>query len=227
MLYLGLVAAAVAGNVAANAAGIDAFRFLVATLILIVPALIGARLLYVASVWSLYGRRGVRVWDRNDGGAAQDGGIIAALVLSVPLFAALGLPLGPSWDAATFTMLVIPIFARVGCVLNGCCAGRPSRIWFSVMLPNHQGIWDRRIPSQGLEAAWAALLLVFAMIARRRLPVAGALFLLVTALYAAGRIVLLATRERPSPSYAPAIQRWVSASLILSSLAGLMARWPD
>jgi hypothetical protein len=48
MLYVGLVAGVVAGNVAAHLAGIDAFRTYIATCILIVPALIGARLLHIA-----------------------------------------------------------------------------------------------------------------------------------------------------------------------------------
>ena len=43
MLYLGLVAGVAAGNVAARAAGIDAFRMFAATLVLIGPALVGAR----------------------------------------------------------------------------------------------------------------------------------------------------------------------------------------
>jgi len=54
MLYIGLVLGVTAGNLIAHANGIDALRVYVATLILIVPALAGARLLYVAAEWPRY-----------------------------------------------------------------------------------------------------------------------------------------------------------------------------
>ena len=54
MLYVGLVAGVIAGNIAAHASGIDPLRVYVATLILIVPALAGARLQYVLAHWNLY-----------------------------------------------------------------------------------------------------------------------------------------------------------------------------
>ena len=47
MLYIGLVLGVTAGNGVAHANGIDALRVYIATLILVVPALAGARLLYV------------------------------------------------------------------------------------------------------------------------------------------------------------------------------------
>src|SRR5258708_25676526 len=125
MLYLGLVAGVVAGNVAAHAARIDAFRTYVATLILLIPALIGARLLYVASHWQIYRQDLRRIWDRNQGGNIMYGGLAAALLLSVPLLRGLRLSLGAFWDVASFTILTGMIFTRVGCLMNGCCAGRP------------------------------------------------------------------------------------------------------
>jgi hypothetical protein len=53
MLFLGLLAGIVAGNVAAHAAGIDALRTYLASLVLVVPALAGARLLYVVAHWPM------------------------------------------------------------------------------------------------------------------------------------------------------------------------------
>ncbi len=123
MLYFGLVAGVVAGNAAAHAARIDAFRAFVATLVLIVPALIGARLFYATTHWRLYRQSPRRIWNRRDGGATMYGGLPIALLLSVPLLAALRLPFGAFWDVAAFTILVGMIFVRIGCLMNGCCAG--------------------------------------------------------------------------------------------------------
>jgi len=226
MLYLGLVAGVVAGNVAAHAAGLDAFRVYVATLILIVAALVGARLLHVASYWRLYRRSPQRIWDRRDSGAAQYGGLALALPLSVPLLAALNLPLGGFWDVGMLTILVGMIFTRIGCLLNGCCGGRPSNGWLSMYLPNHRGVWARRIPTQCLEAGLAVVLMVAAVTVWRWLPFPGALFLLVTAGYAAARLGLESLRELDPGAGRFTIHHALSVLLVVMSLAALAAGWP-
>ena len=226
MLYIGLVAGVMAGNGAAHAAGIDAFGVYVATLVLIPIALIGARLLHVASNWRLYRRDLRRVWNRSDGGAGMYGGLAIILPLSVPLLAALQLPFGAFWDVAAFTILVGMIFTRIGCLLNGCCSGRPSTIRGSMYLPNHLGVWERRIPTQCLEAAWAAVLLVSAIGVWHWLPFHGALFLIVTAGYASGRLVLESVREREPGATKFNIHHVISAVMIILSLVVLVAHWP-
>jgi phosphatidylglycerol:prolipoprotein diacylglycerol transferase len=226
MLYVGLVAGVAAGNIAAHAAGIDAFRVYVATLILIGPALLGARLIHVASHWRLYRRNPRRIWDRSEGGFGMYGGLPFMLLLSLPLLPALRLPLGAFWDVAMFTILVGMIFARIGCLLNGCCAGRLSRGWGAVYLPNHLGVWATRIPTQCLEAGWAAVLLVTATLVWGWLSFPGALFLLMTAGYAAGRLLLESLRE-PEPGAAGfSIHHAISAVTVVASVAALTLYWP-
>ncbi len=196
MLYLGLVGGVMAGDVAAHAAGINAFRAYVALIILSAPALMGARLLHVVLHWQLYRKDLRRIWSRGEGGAAQYGAILFVLPISMPLLAALRLPLGAFWDVATVTILVTMILGRIGCLMHGCCAGRSSESWVSMHLPDHLGVWERRIPTQILEAAWAAVLLMSAMALWRWMPFPGALFLAVTAGYAMGRLLLESLREQ-------------------------------
>jgi prolipoprotein diacylglyceryltransferase len=225
LLYVGLVAGVAAGNVAAHAASIDAFRTFVATFLLIVPALVGARLLYVASHWSIYRTRLGQIWNRRDGGAAQYGGILVVLPLSVPLLAALRVPLGSFWDVAAFTILVGMILTRIGCLLNGCCAGRPSKTW-GVNLPNHLGVWERRVPTQCLEGAWAAVLLACAVSGWKWLPFPGALFLSVAGGYATGRLALESARERRPGAARFTVHHAISLVIAVVSFAALAAGWP-
>ena len=225
LLYIGLVAGVAAGNIAAHAAGIDAFRVCVATLVLIGPSLLGARLLHVASQWRVYRRNPGRIWDRSEGGFSMYGGLPVMLVLAVPLLPALRLPFGAFWDVAMFTILVGMIFARVGCFLNGCCAGRLWRGWGAVYLPNHLGVWARRIPTQCLEAGWAAVLLVTAIAVWRWLSFPGALFLLMSAGYAAGRLLLESLREREAGAAGFSIHHVISAVTIVASMATLTLYW--
>ena len=225
MLYVGLVAGVVAGNIAAHAAGVDAFRVFVATLLLIPPSLIGARLLHVFTHWDIYKNNRRRIWDRSEGGQAQYGGLLVMVPLSFPLLAALDLPLGAFWDVASFTIIVGMIFTRVGCLLNGCCAGRPTRVG-GVWLPNAHGVWQERIPTQILEAGWATVLLASMVGVWHLLPFSGALFLYIVGGYAIGRLALESARERAPGARGFTIHHAISLGMIAVSLVALTANWP-
>jgi prolipoprotein diacylglyceryltransferase len=222
MLYVGLVVGVAAGNIAAHAAGLDAFRVYVATLLLIPPSLIGARLLHVAIHWDVYRHDRKRIWDRNEGGQAQYGGLAVMVPLSFPLLAALDIPLGGFWDVSSFTILVGMIFTRVGCLLNGCCVGRPSER-LGVYLPNSHGVWQKRIPTQVLEGLWALLLVVSSAMIWHLMPFSGALFLYVVAGYALGRLVLESSREHPPGASAFTIHHAISIGMIVLSFVAFTA----
>ena len=174
LLYLG----SVAGTLAAAAAAPDqlAARVALATTVLIVPALVGSRLLYVLTHLDAYRGRWRLAVRRSAGGGAMYGGLILALPLSVPLLRVLDVPLGTYWDAAVFVLLVGMIFTRAGCLLNGCCRG------------------TRKIPTSVLEAALACVLLAGALALHGLLAFEGALFLGALAAYPAGRFALDFTR---------------------------------
>lgn len=224
MLYLGLVFGVFADNLASHAARIDSFRTFIAAMTLILAGLIGARLAYVAAHWERYRGDLRQIWNRSQGGAAHYGGLLAAVILSVFLLRELKLPLGAFWDAGVFGLLTILVFGRIGCLFHGCCGGRPYEGWGSFYLPDHQGRWTRRFPTQLLEAAWAALLLPSASLLWPRMPFPGALFLTVAVLYTFGRLWLLSTRERLAESrlrfhYA------FSLLVLVVSLATLTVGW--
>ncbi len=224
MLYIGLVLGVVAGNVVSHSAGLDAFRVYVATLILIVPAVAGARLLFVASKWQVYRHNLQRIWDRNDGGYIMYGGLPCALLASVPVLRVLHVSLPAFWDVAIFTILVGMLFTRIGCLLNGCCAGRPCT-WFGLYLPNRDGMWEKRLPTQLFEATWAAVLLICAVLLRRSTPFPGALFLFVSLGYAAGRLLMEFGRERPQNASGLSIAHVISLLISLLSISTLTIYW--
>jgi phosphatidylglycerol:prolipoprotein diacylglycerol transferase len=197
LLYLGVLCGVYAGYGAAASMPIDPDRASVGVLILIVPALVGARLWFVLSRWQAFRREPRRIWRRRDGGATLVGGLLLALALSPAVLAGLGLPFGTFWDAATFTMVVGMIFARVGCLLNGCCSGRPSEGRLALLLPDHEGRWERRHPVQLLELAAAVTLLVGATTISTASPFPGATFIFALAGYGCARLILNPLRESP------------------------------
>jgi phosphatidylglycerol---prolipoprotein diacylglyceryl transferase len=224
LVYAGMVAGILAAVWAAHVGGLDTVRVYLATMILMIPGVLGARWFYVASHWKLYRDDPRRALQRRNGGAALYGGLALALPCSLPVLAGLGLALREFWDVSVFTMLVIMIFGRVGCLLNGCCAGRPSESWMGIRLPNHCGVWRRRIPTQCLEAAWGVMLLVAALLAWRRMPFPGALFLTIAGGYALGRLALESTREE-TMARRFTVNHAISVLILVIALLLLAVRW--
>src|SRR5262245_56729072 len=105
MLYLGLALGLYAQHYAASRTQLNPTRTTIATLILLIPTLIGARLLFVLANWNFYRREPQRSWRTAEGGLAMYGGILLAILLSLPLLAALETPWGGFWDTASFTIL--------------------------------------------------------------------------------------------------------------------------
>lgn len=194
MLYLGCVAGVLVGAVVAGSYGLDESRVALAMSVLLFPALAGARIWYVVDHWSVYRSEPQRIWRRSEGGSALYGGLLLSLLVSVPVLVLFDIPFWAFWDAAAFTMLIGLVFTRVGCLMNGCCAGRPTSGPLGVRLPDHRGVWERRIPTPIIEAAWAILVLAGAAIISASRPFAGAVLVFVLAAYGGGRVMLERTR---------------------------------
>ena len=222
--YIGLTLGVLAGNVLARVTGLDAFGVFVATILLLFPALAGARVLYLLIHWNFYRENPRRIWNTREGGAAQYGGILVAVPLSIPLLDALSVPFGAFWDVAGVTIMIGMTFTRIGCFLNGCCAGRESSSWVSLYLPNIRGEWKRRFPTQLLESGWAAMLLITGLMIRTSLPFPGALFIYIAAGYALGRLVMESMRDLRASKFT--VHHAISLLIIAVSLAALTARGP-
>jgi phosphatidylglycerol:prolipoprotein diacylglycerol transferase len=225
MLYVGLLAAVATGNRVAHATGLNAFRVYIAMIILIVPAIAGARLLHVAIHWRSYSQDKRRIWDRSEGGYGMYGGLPLVLLISVPVLYLMRLPFAAFWDVGVLSIFAGMIFARIGCLLNGCCCGRPSNAWFSISLPNADGVRVKRIPSPCLESIWAATLLVSGILVLHRMPFPGALFLFACSGYAAGRLVLESFREYAGHSSKFNVHHAVSAAIIALAAIIFSAKW--
>jgi phosphatidylglycerol:prolipoprotein diacylglycerol transferase len=221
MLYVGLLAGVFVGAWAAQGSGMSADRFAIAVTLLLIPALAGSRLYFVLTRWQLYRREPARIWRRTEGGMSMYGGFILAVPLSIPLLRSLGLPFAGFWDAAVLTILLGMAFTRIGCFLNGCCGGRPSEAWFALSLPDHHGIWRRRIPTQLMEMAFALVLFGAALALRNAAPFPGAIFCFGVVGYGAGRWVLESLREDETAGLDKTTMQATSIILVIAALIGL------
>ncbi len=158
----------------------------------------------------------------------MNGGLLLSFLVSVPLLAALQLRFWAFWDAATFTLLVGMFFTKFGCLLNGCCAGRPTSGAIALYLPDHRGIWCRRIPTELFEAGFAVALAIGAAVVWGRMPFDGAVFLSALALYGTGKPLLDLGRDRNDHRRRPkwlTVNVTISVALVALSIAALLVLW--
>ncbi len=103
----------------------------------LVAGLIGARLLHVLLDFGYYSAHPFEIILINRGGLAFHGGLAAGICAAWLVIRYHRMPL---WNTAD---IVIPFVAlgqaigRIGCLLNGCCYGAPTYLFFGIRLPGH------------------------------------------------------------------------------------------
>lgn len=189
-----LVGLLVGAQVAAHD-GLDPNVVLVGEFTVLVAGVLGAHLLYAVIC-------GARDWRHVIEHAGQRSavlcGVAVSLAVAAPTLLVLQLPAGRFADAAAIGVLAPAVVGRIGCLLHGCCTGRPTASWYGVVLADVHGRTTRRIPTQLLDAVWALILLLAAVSAVHQLR-AGATFFLVAGGYAGGRLLTEWTREGRPP----------------------------
>jgi phosphatidylglycerol:prolipoprotein diacylglycerol transferase len=104
---------------------------------LLAGAIIGARTLYVVSYWkeSFAGQPLKEIFMVQHGGLVYYGGLIGSSLACI-LFA--GLKKWPLWRLADILAPSIALgyfFGRWGCLMNGCCYGRPTALPWGIQFP--------------------------------------------------------------------------------------------
>lgn len=155
----------------------------------IVSSLVGGRLGYVLVHGSEYlaepGRL-LRPW--QVGGEAAWGAVGALLAWSWTYSHRAGISRAAFFDLLTLPATLGEGLMRWGCLLNGCCYGRKAAGFPGMYLPDLNGQWAWRYPTQVLYSAVGLGLFALFWAGRRRKPFDGFLALLYVVLYAASRL---------------------------------------
>ena len=151
-IYLGtLVSAAMAER-----SGIPPLRMGAACLACAIVGLVGARIYHLLVFAPDYLRKRsiTALWDSSRGGWSVFGALVTIVPFSFAVASVLQISLAVFWDHMSAGILMGGFWVRLGCVFNGCCAGRQTSGWFGVRLHDTRSIGKRRIPVQLMEMAW-------------------------------------------------------------------------
>ncbi|WP_454778009.1 prolipoprotein diacylglyceryl transferase [Georgenia muralis] len=153
-------------------------------------------------------------------GLSVQGFVIATVGALVAGTSLLDLPLGAVLDVTAPGLLVAMAVGRLGCLLGGCCAGRPTSSRWGVWSSDRR-VGVRRIPVQLLESALSAALGVIALVLVLRSPAAGSGLVLVLAVaaYVLGRQTLFPLRSIPRATRHGRHVTLVAAAAVLAGSA--------
>jgi phosphatidylglycerol:prolipoprotein diacylglycerol transferase len=105
---------------------------------LLLGGVLGARVLYIATYWreSFARQPWSEIFMIQRGGLVYYGGLIGAS-LAVILFARWKkIPLWKLADVLTPSIALGSMFGRLGCLMNGCCHGRPCDLPWAIRFPD-------------------------------------------------------------------------------------------
>jgi phosphatidylglycerol:prolipoprotein diacylglycerol transferase len=211
----------------ASSSGLSPLRTGLGTMSCALVGLIGARVYHLLVHAPTYMRqRSVSaLWDPSRGGCSVFGALAAVVPASFVAATLLDIPAAVLWDHMGVGVLAGGFWIRLGCVFNGCCAGRASRAPLSVSLHDARGVRTPRLPVQFLEMAWWLVgLVMFLMLWPSALP-PGSYALAVLAWYGVGRFFLEPLRERPDIVFGQIrINQVVAALLALGAGCALIMR---
>ena len=170
---------------------------------------LGGRLFYVFENPAVYLHAPWKIFALWEGGLIFYGGVAGSLT---GLFWVMKIKKIPYWKGLDFLIPYVALthaFGRIGCLLNGCCAGKPCDLPWAVT-----GDGARLHPVQLYEAAFNFLLFFFLNARTEKKKFDGEIISLYFMIYAAGRFIF--EFFRINPGWILTWNQWESVALLLA-----------
>lgn len=106
-------------------------------LVVLLAAIVGARLTYVLLNINQYLIAPLEIIKIHHGGMVFYGGLVAGLLAGWFLIRHWGLNFFEVGDTVLPYVALAQSIGRIGCLLNGCCYGRPTNLIIGICLPHH------------------------------------------------------------------------------------------
>jgi phosphatidylglycerol:prolipoprotein diacylglycerol transferase len=184
--------------VRARRAGLDGARVMDLGIYLIIAALVGAKLMLIAVDFSYFRNQPRELLSLVRAGGVFYGGLIAAFLVGSWLVRRYRLPLWTTADAIAPGIALGHIVGRFGCLLAGCCYGRPTDVAWAITFTDPIAaanvgtpLQQPLHPTQLYDAGAEAIILVILLLSERKgRHFAGRTFWLYMLLYAISRFII-------------------------------------
>jgi phosphatidylglycerol:prolipoprotein diacylglycerol transferase len=184
--------------VRARRQGLDGARVMDLGIYLIIAALVGAKLMLVAVDFNYFVEQPGELLSLVRAGGVFYGGLISAVGVAFWLVRRYGLPLWTTGDLFAPGIALGHVIGRFGCLLAGCCYGRPTDVSWAVTFTDPVAAANVGTPlgvplhpTQVYDAGAELLIMVLLLATERRGRVfAGRTFWLYILLYGVSRFVV-------------------------------------
>jgi len=205
LLALAYLAGLQLAVVRARRAGLDGTKVMDFGLYLIIAALVGAKLMLVIVDFDYFRNQPRELFSLVRAGGVFYGGLIGALLAAIVLVRRYRLPLWTTADLIAPGIALGHIIGRFGCLLAGCCYGRPTDLPWGITFtdpvaaanvgtPLGQALHPTQLYDAGAEAL---ILLLLLATERRGRPFPGRTFWGYMLLYGVSRFVIELFRGDP------------------------------
>lgn len=163
----------------------------------IIGAILGSRFAYVLLHFDYYRHYPLHILSFREGGLTFYGGVVGAIVLTVPYLYHRRYKLAAFFDLFAPPLALGYAIARVGCFLNGCCYGRISPFSFfplGVKFPDLEGF---RYPTQVYAIGYSLVIFLILLRIEGTRRFQGELFLDYLVLYGVARFLIEYLRDEP------------------------------
>lgn len=179
----------------AEARGIPGEKITDLSLLILVAAMVGARILYVIPHWGEFSKDPIDVLRIWEGGLTLFGGVLLAVASSYVFVRRERLSWAKVADSCAVPLALGLGIARIGCFLNGCCHGRPTDGPLGIVFPEDSvahGVFPGQavVPTQLFESAFGFFLLGVLLAVERRKPRDGVSILVVLIGYSTFRFLV-------------------------------------
>lgn len=205
LLALAYLAGLQLAVVRARRAGMDGTKVMDFGIYLIIAALVGAKLMLVLIDFDYFRGNPRELFSLVRAGGVFYGGLIGALVVAILLVRRYQLPLWTTADLFAPGIALGHVIGRFGCLLAGCCYGRPTDLPWGVTFTDPVAaanvgtpLGDPLHPTQLYDAGAELLILLFLLATERRgRPFPGRTFWGYMALYGVSRFIVEIYRGDP------------------------------
>lgn len=190
---LGLTLALALAFKQGQAQGVSPRQVTVMALVMVLPAILGSRLMYVAIHYAYYTSRPsdiLKVWQ---GGLVFSGGLIAVVGVMIWYLRRRRLPFWKMGDLWAPGVALGQAVGRIGCFMAGCCYGQPTDLAWGVVFTNLRSLAPLHVPLHPTQL-YAALsgFMIFAVLlllnAKKKFE--GQVFLWFLILHSTARLVI-------------------------------------